>query len=129
MLGPQGLLGGVDEERIADLGDSQHLDVLANRQLEVLGDAPQVAGVLRPGRVLDLQAVRGRHADRDRVQVEHADRVARERRRDEPRLGGPEVERGADVVAIDDQEVLDARVGQRYADADAGRAGADHDGV
>ena len=129
MFGAEDLLGGLDVEEVVLLVDPLDVDAGANRQLEMLGDRLQEGGELFAVGVLDVEAVGGGEADRDRVQVEDADRVARKRRRDEAGLIRPGGERRPDDVALEDDEVLDARIHQRDPDPEPCRAGSDDDDI
>ena len=71
----------------------------------------------------------GRVQDGDRIEIEHADGIGRERGGQKPGLAGPSRERGSDPATLEDENVVDARILQSDGDADAGGATSDDDRV
>ena len=129
VLCPDRALGHLNVELIVDFLDRLDVSVRADRQLEELRQTEEVFGVLGAGWMLGAQGDRRGRAECNRVEIEHANRVRRERRRDEPGFGGPPFERCTNGVAVENIEVIDAGVMQCHGDADTGRSSADDHGV
>ena len=109
--------------------DGVDVGVLQNRDFEEGRDVLEVLGILLARWVLDLHAERRRDAHCDGVQVEHADGIAREGGRNEPRLSGPLGEGRTHRVPVDDEKFLHACMAEGDRCSDACSTGADDDGV